>query len=88
MSRLVNALQSLELDATVELGGRWITLEGEGCRVYVVQGTADDGFYTWCDAPGVRSVEFFRDPVQAIVTGLQRGAQQGRAGIASDPQTK
>ncbi len=88
MSRLVNALQSLGLQATVELGGRWVMLHGERCRVYVVQGPRSDGFYTWCDAADARSVKFFRDPIEAIQAGLHRAAQpepgNDHAGLASD----
>lgn len=88
MSRLVNALQSLGLQATVEMGGRWVMLQGERCCVYVVQGASNSGFYTWCDAADARSVQFFRDPIEAIEAGLHRAARREQRndddGLAND----
>ncbi len=77
MSRLLKAIRALEVDAEVELDGRWVTIQAEGCRVYVVQPAHGSGYYTWCDAPHARSVEYYRDPVEAIEAGLRRARQAG-----------
>ncbi len=36
------------------------------------------GYYTWCDAPGKGTVEFYPDLAEAIRAGLRRSS--GRAG--------
>ena len=75
MTGLVEALQSLGLDAEIALGGRWVKLEGERCAVYVVAAAWGAGYYTWCDAPKERAVQFYADPAVAIREGMRRAAR-------------
>ncbi|MBA2596144.1 MAG: hypothetical protein H0V00_05910 [Chloroflexia bacterium] len=75
---LVDALRTLGLDGEIALGGRWVTLRGECCAVYVAQ-AATGGYFTWCDDPAERSVEAYRDPREAIVAGLRRATRNGGA---------
>jgi hypothetical protein len=75
MTRLVEALRALNLDGEVELGGRWVKLDGGRCAVYVIEGALESGFYTWCSDPAERTVEFYRDPIEAIQAGLRRAAK-------------
>lgn len=72
--RLVDALRGLGLEGDVQQQGRWITLQGERCHVYVIEADWGTGYATWCDAPGQRTVEWYDDPAQAIVAGLRRAA--------------
>ncbi|MDP9374475.1 MAG: hypothetical protein M3Q65_18900 [Chloroflexota bacterium] len=74
MTRLVEALRTQELAADISLGGRWAELRGERGTVYVVETALGDGYFTWCDDPAARAVEFYRDPVEAIRAGLRRAA--------------
>jgi hypothetical protein len=74
MTRLNGALQQLGLDGEVALAGRWVTLRGERCLVYVVETGQGADFYTWCDDPQARTVEHYHDPVTAIQAGLHRAA--------------
>lgn len=73
--RLVDALEMLGLQAEISLAGRWITLQGERARVYVVEGSWGGDYYTWCDDERARSVECYRDPIEAIQHGLRRAAR-------------
>ncbi len=75
MTRLVDALHALGLDGEVTLSGRWVKLDGEHCPVYVVEAAWGAGYFTWCDDPQARTVEFYRDPVEAIQAGLRRAAK-------------
>ncbi|HYN88783.1 MAG TPA: hypothetical protein VER55_09645 [Ardenticatenaceae bacterium] len=72
MTRLVEALQELGLYGHVTQGGRWVELQGERCLVYVVEARSENGYYSWCGCDGQRTVEFYRDPIEAIRAGLQR----------------
>lgn len=74
MTRLVEALLALGLDGEVLLAGRWLRMRGVCAAVYVAE-SAEGGYYTWCDAPGPRSVHAYADPVDAIRAGLQRAAE-------------
>ena len=74
MTRLVEALRALGLEGDIAQSGRWLTLRGQLCLVYVAEADWGQGFYTWCDAPDQRSVERYDDPVAAIRAGLQRAA--------------
>ena len=76
MTRLVEALRALGMNARVGPSGRWIELEGERCRVYVVSALLEAEFYTWCDDPEARTVEHYADPVEAIQAGLRRAARR------------
>lgn len=78
-TRLVEALQTLGLDGEFALEGRWLTLRGERCRVFVAQTAAGNGFYTWCDDPAERDVQVYGDPRQAIEAGLRRAAGEAPA---------
>jgi hypothetical protein len=72
MSRLEEVLGTLGLTAETSLDGRWIKLRGARCAVYVVEAAWGTGYYTWCDDPCDRTVEFYRDPHVAIRAGLRR----------------
>ena len=76
MTRLVETLRALGLQGKVELSGRWVTLAGERCPVYVVEDRWGTGYYSWCGDEQARTVEFFRDPATAIEMGLRRAAKQ------------
>ncbi len=56
------------------LEGRWLTLSGERCRVFVVE-SVRGGFFTWCDDPCERVVISFRNARAAIEAGLGRAAR-------------
>ncbi len=84
MTRLLEALRALGLEGEVGLSGRWVKVRGDRCSVYVYEAAWDGGYYTWCDDPGDRTVEFYRDATEAIQAGLGRAA--GRtAAKAVDP---
>ncbi len=72
MTRLVEALHSLGLDARVGPSGRWVEIQGERGRIYVAAAPRETEFYTWCDDPAERTVEHYPDPVEAIRAGLRR----------------
>jgi len=71
MTRLVEAVHALGLDAEADLGGHWVRLQGERALVYVVE-AAQGSYYTWCDGPGERTVQFYGGPAEAIRAGLGR----------------
>ena len=74
MTQLVEALRALHLEGEVSLGARWAKLRGERCWVYVAT-AKDGGYFTWCDDPRERAIAFYRDPIEAIQTGLRRAAK-------------
>ncbi len=74
MTRLAEALQALGLEGEIDLAGRWVKVGGDRCSVYVYEAVWDGGYYTWCDDPGDRTVEFYRDATEAIQAGLRRAA--------------
>ena len=76
MTRLVEALRARGLAAEVSLAGRWATLRGERCAVFVFETLSADGYLTWCDDPDNRTVEYYRSADEAIEAGLQRAARQ------------
>src|SRR5436853_2981894 len=73
-TRLIEALQALDLEGEVSLAGRWVKLQGARCAVYVVEAAWGTQYYTWCDDPAQSAVESYRDPVAAIQAGLRRAA--------------
>ncbi len=75
MTHLHEALQVLGLHGEVELGGTWLTLPGERCRVYVMGTAWGAHYYTWGDDPQDRTVQVYDDPTTAIQRGLQRAAR-------------
>lgn len=75
MTPLIDALRRLGLHGEVALGGRWLTLRGERCSVYVTY-VPGDGYYTWCDDPDARAVEAYPDPEAAIAAGLRRARRR------------
>ena len=77
MTRLVEALRSMGLDGEITLGGRWVKLQGERCSVYVVEAAWGAGYYTWCDVPEERAVQYYADPAAAIQAGLRRARAAG-----------
>ena len=79
MTRLVEALHALGLDGELSLSDRWAKLEGERCAVFVAEANWNGGYYTWCDDPNGRSVEFYLDPVETIQVGLRRAAKAEQA---------
>ncbi len=74
MTHLVATLDRLGLKPEESLDGRWIKLRGAQCAVYVVEGLWGAGYYTWCDHPAARAVEWYRDADTAIKAGLRRAA--------------
>ena len=85
MTRLVEALRALGLDAEVDLAGHWARLRGERYRVYVVE-AAPGCYYTWCAGPGERVVRFYADPIEAVRVGLGR-AVRGEQDAGADRDT-
>jgi len=65
---------ALGLEGEVSLSGRWLELRGERFTVYVAEAAWGGGYYTWCDGPDRRTVEFYLDPAEAIRNGLRRAA--------------
>ena len=74
MTQLVEALQSLGLQGEIAPSGRWVKLQGDLCLVYVVQAVSGAAYYTWCEDPRERAVEFYQDPFAAIQAGLKRAS--------------
>jgi hypothetical protein len=74
MTHLVEALHALGLEGEIALSDHWVKLQGERCAVYVAEASWGRGYYTWCDDPHARAVEFYHDPVAAIFAGLRRAA--------------
>ena len=75
MTRLVAAMHALGLPGEVSNAGRWVTLNGERCRVQVVEAARGAGYFTWCEDPGPRTVEHYPDRALAIAAGLRRAAR-------------
>lgn len=75
VTSLVDALRYLDIDAEVLMNGKWARLDGEHFAVYVVEMSHYRGFFTWCDDPAERSVEYYSDPLDAILSGLRRANQ-------------
>lgn len=75
MTRLVEALERLGLDGEIAFSGRWVKLRSGWCSVYVIEGSLTAQYYTWCDAPGMQSVQFYRDAAEAIREGLLRASR-------------
>jgi len=73
---LVDTLNQMGLDAEVAMDGKWVRIQGERCSVYVVELSRRQGFFTWCDAPDERTVEYHREPVDAITSGLRRAERK------------
>ncbi len=78
--RLVDALEELRLDAEIAMECRWARIRGERCFLYVVEMSRHRGFFTWCDDPGERAIEFHESALDAIRSGLRRAAQHGTGG--------
>ncbi len=72
---LADALRDLGLNGHISLGGRWLTLAGDRCRVFVVE-SPRGGYFTWCDDPDERTVLFLRDARTAIECGLGRATER------------
>lgn len=80
MTELVDALLALGLPSEISLAGRWARLEGGHCAIFVVAASRG-GYYTWCDDPAARSIQFHRTAHEAIQAGRDRaahGAQRAR----------
>src|SRR2546428_8690203 len=56
MTRLVDTVQQMGLDGEISLLGRWVRLQAAQCLVYVIEVAGGCGYYTWCDAPGERTI--------------------------------
>ncbi len=76
---LTEALRALGLKGQADPSRRWVRIPGERCSVYVYEAAWDGGYYTWCDDPGDKTVEFYQDATEAIQAGL------GRAGGGAGP---
>jgi len=74
MTRLVEALEGLDLEGEVSLSGRWVKLRGERCPAYIVEVARGTQYYTWCDAPGSCSIELYHDATAAIRAALRNAA--------------
>lgn len=72
---LVDAIRYLGIEAELLMDGKWARLDGERFTVYVVELSRHPGFFTWCDDPAERAVEYYPDPVDAILSGLRRAVQ-------------
>ena len=68
--RPVDALHHLELDAEILADGRWACLDGTCCCVNDMEMWRHHGFFTWCDDPHERSVEYHMNALDAILSGL------------------
>ncbi len=79
MTRLVAALHQLGLEGEQRFEGRWVKLQGERCSVYVIEDEWGTGYYTWCDDPPARTVEWYPDALGAIRAGLRRAGRGGQA---------
>jgi hypothetical protein len=89
VTALLAALQQLGIRADVELGGRWAAIRGERATVYVIEAGWGDSFYVWCDLPEERAVERYRDPIEAIQTGLRRASHLPSPAVhEADPPTE
>ncbi len=75
MTRLVDAVRELGLDAAISPGGRFVRLDGERGAVYVAEASHGGGFITWCDLPSERVVERYPDATTAIQAGLRRATR-------------
>ena len=75
MTRLVEAIKQMGLGGEISPLGRWVRLQAHQCPVYVVEVAGGCGYYTWCDAPGERTIEPYLDPAEAIQAGLRRAAR-------------
>ena len=80
MTPLVAALQTLGLVGEISLKGHWLVLQGDHCQVYVVKAGWGHAFYTWCEDPQERAVQFYDNPITAIQTGLRRATDKKAAG--------
>ncbi len=87
MTRLVDALNALGLDGKVDLDGRWVTVQGERCLVYIVEERISNGYFTWCADEQDRTVEYYRDPHSAIQAGLSRVARRPEDSRNPDDRT-
>lgn len=74
---LVDVLNDLDIDADIDLEGRWVRIRGANCAVYIAELPWDRGLYMWCDHPAERAVQFYRDPYDAIRSGLKRAEHPG-----------
>jgi hypothetical protein len=81
MTRLVDVVQEMGLEAEGSPFGRWVRFRGEQGLVYVAQAAFGQGYYTWCDTPHGRAVEPYLDPAEAIQAGLQRAADEEANGL-------
>jgi len=75
MAKLVDALGALGLEGTLSQSGRWLVLDGEHSRVFVVEAPHGGGCYSWCEDPAERTVEYHPDATTAILAGLRRAAR-------------
>jgi hypothetical protein len=82
--RLVDALRELGLDAEMAMAGRWARIDGEHCSVYVVEMSRKRGFFTWCDDPDERTIEFHEHALDAIRSGLLRAARHKKDECGDD----
>ncbi len=80
MSRLFEALHALGLGGQVDSFGHWVKVRGESCPVYVFEASRRSGYYTWCDDPSERTIEFYQDASDAIRAGLRLSATRRTTG--------
>jgi len=85
---LVDTIDLLGLDADLAMEGRWVRIGGERCSVYVVELARGRGYFTWCDDPVERAVEFHEESLEANLSGLRRAARHradGQPGVMAAP---
>ncbi len=72
MTRLVEAVQTLGLEADIAPSLRLVKIRGERCAVYIAEVAWGSQYYTWCDGVWARGVELYTNAQAAIQSGLRR----------------
>lgn len=60
------------------MNGKWARLDGAHCTFYVVELSHSRGYFSWCDHPCERIVEYHAELVAAVRSGLRRAAEPGQ----------
>ncbi len=72
MTRLVEAVQALGVEADFAPSRRLVKIKGERRTVYVAEVAWGSEYYTWCDGTEARTVELYATAREAIQAGLRR----------------
>lgn len=78
MTRLVDAVQTLEVEADIAPSRRLVKISCERCTVYVAEVAWGSQYYTWCDGAWARTVECYANAQEAIQAGLQRAVSPAK----------